>query len=207
MAAKFSRRTILIGVGAAAASLLAACGAPAAPTPAPAKPTEAPKAAAPAAAPTTAPAAAPTAAPAAPKPTEAPKPTAATQPAASKAIAGTVRWQNRGADYEIKASQEWFAGDFKKQFPNINLTIEPAPDGRDEKLITAMGVLQGQMTTNITSFTYAAIRTAILEGAGEVEQMRRIEAGLALGDALVGDIAQAAGRVELRQYLPQPPDA
>lgn len=42
-----------------------------------------------------------------------------------------------------------------------------------KKLITAMGVLQGQMTTNITSFTYAAIRTAILEGAGEVEQMRR----------------------------------
>lgn len=41
------------------------------------------------------------------------------------------------------------------------------------KLIDAMGVLQGQMTTNITSFTYPAIRTAILEGGPEVEKMRQ----------------------------------
>ncbi len=42
-----------------------------------------------------------------------------------------------------------------------------------KKLINAMGVLQGQMTTNITSFTYPAIRTAILEAAPEVEKMRQ----------------------------------
>ena len=40
-------------------------------------------------------------------------------------------------------------------------------------LIDAMGVLQGQMTTNITSFTYPAIRTALTETASEVESMRQ----------------------------------
>ncbi|MBL8886098.1 MAG: pyridoxal phosphate-dependent aminotransferase [Phycisphaerales bacterium] len=42
-----------------------------------------------------------------------------------------------------------------------------------KKLIDAMGVLQGQMTTNITSFTYPAIRTAITKTAAEVEKMRQ----------------------------------
>ncbi|MBX3378733.1 MAG: pyridoxal phosphate-dependent aminotransferase [Phycisphaeraceae bacterium] len=42
-----------------------------------------------------------------------------------------------------------------------------------KKLIDAMGVLQGQMTTNITSFTYPAIRTAITKTAGDVEKMRQ----------------------------------
>ncbi|MBS0191884.1 MAG: pyridoxal phosphate-dependent aminotransferase [Phycisphaerales bacterium] len=42
-----------------------------------------------------------------------------------------------------------------------------------KKLIDAMGVLQGQMTTNITSFTYPAIRAALLKGAPEVERMRQ----------------------------------
>lgn len=41
-----------------------------------------------------------------------------------------------------------------------------------KKLIDAMGVLQGQMTTNITSFTYPAIRAAITKTADEVEKMR-----------------------------------
>ncbi len=41
------------------------------------------------------------------------------------------------------------------------------------KLIDAMGVLQGQMTTNITSFTYPAIRTALTRAASEVERMRQ----------------------------------
>ena len=40
-------------------------------------------------------------------------------------------------------------------------------------LIKAMGTLQGQMTTCITSFLYPAIRTAIAECDGEVEQMRQ----------------------------------
>jgi aspartate aminotransferase len=41
-----------------------------------------------------------------------------------------------------------------------------------KKLIDAMGVLQGQMTTNITSFTYPAIRTALAEAGADVERMR-----------------------------------
>src|SRR5690606_30384325 len=36
----------------------------------------------------------------------------------------------------------------------------------------AMGTLQGQMTTNITSFNYPAIRTALAEAGAEVERMR-----------------------------------
>ncbi len=46
----------------------------------------------------------------------------------------------------------------------------PGDDG--QRLIKAMGVLQGQMTTNITSFIYPAIRTALTECADEVETMR-----------------------------------
>lgn len=41
-----------------------------------------------------------------------------------------------------------------------------------KKLIKAMGTLQGQMTTCITSFLYPAIRTAIAECDGQVEEMR-----------------------------------
>ncbi len=41
------------------------------------------------------------------------------------------------------------------------------------KLIKSMAVLQGQMTTNITSFCYPAIRVALTECAEEVEGMRR----------------------------------
>ncbi len=40
-------------------------------------------------------------------------------------------------------------------------------------LIRAIGTLQGQMTTNITSFNYPAIRVALRECADEVEQMRQ----------------------------------
>ena len=46
----------------------------------------------------------------------------------------------------------------------------PGPFGA--KLIKAMGTLQGQMTTNITSFVYPAIRVALTECADEVERMR-----------------------------------
>jgi aspartate aminotransferase len=41
------------------------------------------------------------------------------------------------------------------------------------KLINAMATLQGQMTTNITSFTYPAIRTALTQTAPDVERMRQ----------------------------------
>jgi aspartate aminotransferase len=42
-----------------------------------------------------------------------------------------------------------------------------------------MQTLQGQITTNITSFTYPAIRTALTETAADVERMRRAFAGRA----------------------------
>lgn len=41
-----------------------------------------------------------------------------------------------------------------------------------KKFTSAMATLQGQMSTNITSFTYPAIRTALTHCAGEVEKMR-----------------------------------
>lgn len=41
------------------------------------------------------------------------------------------------------------------------------------KLTNAMATLQGQMSTNITSFVYPAIRTALTSCAGEVEMMRK----------------------------------
>jgi aspartate aminotransferase len=40
------------------------------------------------------------------------------------------------------------------------------------RFIKGLGTLQGQMTTNITSFNYAAIRCALAEAGGEVEKMR-----------------------------------
>lgn len=40
------------------------------------------------------------------------------------------------------------------------------------KLIKAMATLQGQMTTNITSFVYPAIRTALTEAGTDVERFR-----------------------------------
>jgi aspartate aminotransferase len=41
------------------------------------------------------------------------------------------------------------------------------------KFIGAMQTLQGQITTNITSFTYPAIRTALAKTATDVERMRK----------------------------------
>ncbi|HEV8636882.1 MAG TPA: hypothetical protein VG370_21905 [Chloroflexota bacterium] len=129
-----SRRRFLGLVGAAGLGVLAAaCAAPAAPTatPAPApkpaeKPAEAPK-----------PAEKPTeAAKPAEKPTEAPKPAAAAPSTGGAKV--TVRWQFRGSDADLKAAQDYVTGTFGKDKPNIDLTIEPAPDGRDEKLIAAM---------------------------------------------------------------------
>jgi aspartate aminotransferase len=48
-----------------------------------------------------------------------------------------------------------------------------------KKFIAAMQTLQGQITTNITSFTYPAIRTALTRTAGDVERMRQAFAGRA----------------------------
>ncbi len=47
------------------------------------------------------------------------------------------------------------------------------PGDEGAKFIKAMGTLQGQMTTNITSFVYPAIRTALTECADDVERMRQ----------------------------------
>ncbi|HEY3109886.1 MAG TPA: extracellular solute-binding protein [Chloroflexota bacterium] len=127
-----SRRRFLALAGTMAVGALAvACGgSPAAPTAAPSKPAEAPK-------PTEA--AKPAAAAEAPKPTEAAKPAApaAAAPAASGAKV-QVRWQNRSNDAAIKAANDYIAQTFAKEKPNIEITVEPAPDNRDEKLIAAM---------------------------------------------------------------------
>lgn len=42
-----------------------------------------------------------------------------------------------------------------------------------KKFIDSIGVMQGQMSTNITSFTYPAIRAALASTAAEVEKMRQ----------------------------------
>jgi len=58
------------------------------------------------------------------------------------------------------------------------------------RLIGAMGTLQGQMTTNVTSFCYPAIRVALTECGDEVERMRRAFAERA------GVIADRLARIE-----------
>jgi aspartate aminotransferase len=52
----------------------------------------------------------------------------------------------------------------------IGYAAAPGEFGR--RLINAMGTLQGQMTTNITSFSYPAIRVALTSCADDVERMR-----------------------------------
>ncbi len=57
------------------------------------------------------------------------------------------------------------------------------------RLIKAMGALQGQMTTNITSFLYPAIPVALNECAAEVEAMRAAFAERAvLAARLLGEV-------------------
>lgn len=57
---------------------------------------------------------------------------------ASSAPKQTVRWQSREGDAIIKSAQQFLADTLQKQKPNLTVTIEPAPDGRDEKLVAAM---------------------------------------------------------------------
>jgi multiple sugar transport system substrate-binding protein len=95
----------------------------------------------PAAAPTSAPAVAPTTAPAAPTTAPAAAPQPAATPAAQAAAstsAGNIRWQFRGSADDLKAAQKFLDDTFSKAHANIKTTIEPAPDNRDEKLITSM---------------------------------------------------------------------
>lgn len=53
----------------------------------------------------------------------------------------------------------------------IGYTVATGPFGK--KLINAMGVLQGQLITNITSFIYPSIRAALTLCADDVESMRQ----------------------------------
>lgn len=53
----------------------------------------------------------------------------------------------------------------------IGYTAASGPGGL--KFIKAMGTLQGQMTTNITSFNYPAIRVALTQCAEDVERFRQ----------------------------------
>jgi aspartate aminotransferase len=60
----------------------------------------------------------------------------------------------------------------------------------------AMGTLQGQMSTNITSFTYAAIPTALTQCAREVEKMR--VAFAARGELIFARLARVPGLRSVR---------
>src|SRR5579884_4247457 len=76
------------------------------------------------------------------KPTQAAAAGQATQaPAAqssSSTASGNIRWQFRGSADDLKNAQKFLADTFAKDHPSINVTIEPAPDNRDEKLIASM---------------------------------------------------------------------
>jgi multiple sugar transport system substrate-binding protein len=50
----------------------------------------------------------------------------------------SIRWQFRGSDDDLKNAQTFLNDTFAKKFPNISVSLEPAPDQRDEKLVAAM---------------------------------------------------------------------
>jgi multiple sugar transport system substrate-binding protein len=130
------RRFLTIGVGAAGAAVLAACGAAPAPTATPAAKTTAP-----AAAPTNTPAAA--AAPAAAKPTEAPKPADAAKPAAAApASAGGARgkvtvWQGQDYILEVTALMKTIMEDTAKK-ENIEFVFEEKTGAWNDQLLAAV---------------------------------------------------------------------
>ena len=126
-----SRRQFLrlVGVGAAGAStlaLLAACGVTSTATTS-ASTAPASSAAASSAAASTASAA-----------TSAPAPTPTLAPSAQVGSGTEIRWQFRGSPDDLKAAQLTLTKSFVPQHGNIKVTIEPAPDNRDEKLIAQM---------------------------------------------------------------------
>ena len=67
------------------------------------------------------------------------------------------------------------------------------PGDFGKEFIKAIGTLQGQMTTNICSFIYPAIRTALKECDGEVERMRQAFAHRA--DVIYGRLTKVDGLV------------
>ncbi|MEL6328662.1 MAG: pyridoxal phosphate-dependent aminotransferase [Planctomycetota bacterium] len=67
------------------------------------------------------------------------------------------------------------------------------PGDFGKTLIKAMGTMQGQMTTNITSFNYAAIRCALTD-AGVAEEVERMRLAFAARAKLIeGRIAEIPG--------------
>src|SRR5688572_4093279 len=117
-----SRRRFLVSAAlAASGAVLAACGAPAAPTPAPAPPT-----AAPAAAPK--PADKPADAAAAAKPT-----VPAAAPAALKSASGNFRY---AMDNDTETRKPAVEGFLQKNYPNVKAVFEVTPQGYFEKLLS-----------------------------------------------------------------------
>lgn len=67
------------------------------------------------------------------------------------------------------------------------------PGDFGKNLIKAMGKLQGQMTTNITSFNYPAIREALTNPAVEVEVEKMRQAFAKRADLITSRLAQIPG--------------
>jgi len=66
-------------------------------------------------------------------------PPTATLPPAEHVGSGTeIRWQFRGEPSDLKGAQLTLTKSFVPANPKIKVTIEPAPDNRDEKLIAQM---------------------------------------------------------------------
>lgn len=65
-------------------------------------------------------------------------PTATLPPAAHVGSGTEIRWQFRGSPADLKGAQLTLTKSFVPAHPNIKVTIEPAPNNRDEKLIAQM---------------------------------------------------------------------
>ena len=127
------RRFVGLGMAAAGATLVAACSQQTA------QPTSAPQPSGNTSSGGSAPAAQPTTA----KPTQAAasgaQPTQAPAAQAGNSNAsGNIRWQFRGSADDLKNAQKFVDDTFAKDHSSIKVTIEPAPDSRDEKLIASM---------------------------------------------------------------------
>lgn len=97
-----------------------------------------------------------------------------------KVIYGEVAHFSIGSDERVRERTLTING-LSKAFAmtgwRVGYVACPGDTGR--ALMRAIETLQGQMTNNITSFVYAAVRVALTSCAGEVEAMRRIFEGRA----------------------------
>lgn len=137
---QFLRVIALGSTATAAAALLAACGGggTAAATSAAATSAAATSAAATSAAATTAAATTAAATTAAATTAAAASATPTSAPSAVVGEGTAIRWQFRGSPANLKDAQNALQKTFVPKNPNIKVTIEPAPDNRDEKLIAQM---------------------------------------------------------------------